>query len=141
MFIWSYSKKLEILLLCVQSGWNRILIALVQLRKWKVKWVFHILHSSSSIVVVVFPSTTNLNMQNLMVMLAFSAFDQKYCFWANLVQKIKIVTLNWNLVLRLISICRIQWWFLLFGLRLEIPVLGKFGPKDQNCDFKLELGP
>ena len=32
-----------------------------------------------------------------------------YPFWVNLVQKLKIVSLNWNLVLRIISIRRIQW--------------------------------
>ena len=30
-------------------------------------------------------------MQNLVVILTFSALDQKYLFWTNLVQKIKIV--------------------------------------------------
>ena len=56
-----------------------------------------------------FGTFTNLNMQNSVVMLSFSVLDQKYRFLANLVQKIKIVTLSSNLVLRLISICRIQW--------------------------------
>ena len=106
-FMWSYSNKLEMLLLCIQSGWNRILIALVHLRKWKAKWIFHILDSRSSIVVLdalqessfsktkscvsfvfqvrqtqllVFSSETNLNMQNSVVMLAFSVFDRKYRF-------------------------------------------------------------
>ena len=40
----------------------------------------------------------------------FSIFDQKFPFWANLVKKIKIVSLSWNLVSRLIRICRNQWW-------------------------------
>ena len=35
--------------------------------------------------------------------------DQKYPFWKNLVQKIKIVNLSCNLVPRLIQTCRIQW--------------------------------
>ena len=37
---------------------------------------------------------------------------------------------------RLIRICKTQWWcsfFFCFGL--EIPFLGKFGPKKQNCQF------
>ena len=29
-------------------------------------------------------------------------------------------------------------WF--FCFRLEIPLLGKFGPKNQNCHFKLKIG-
>ena len=107
MFYVKLSNKLKMLLLCVQSGWNRILIALVHLRKWKAKWIFHILDSRSSIVVLdalqessfsktkscvsfvfqvrqtqllVFSSETNLNMQNSVVMLAFSVFDRKYRF-------------------------------------------------------------
>ena len=45
-------------------------------------------------------------MQNSMVMF----FAWNYPIWTILVQKIKIVNLSWNLVLRLIWICRIQRW-------------------------------
>ena len=79
-------------------------------------------------------------MQNLMVTLTSSILDRKYSFWANLVQKIKVVTLSWNLLLLLIWICRIQWWCSLFRCYSEIPFLGKFGPKNQNCHFKLKFG-
>ena len=41
-----------------------------------------------------FGTYTNSNMQNSMVMFILSVFDWKYPFWANLVQKIKIVTLS-----------------------------------------------
>ena len=44
----------------------------------------------------------------------FCVLDLKYPFCAHLVQKIKIVSLTWSLVLRLIRICRIQWWCSLF---------------------------
>ena len=54
------------------------------------------------------------NMQNSMVVFTFSVLDQKLTFRANLVQKIKIISLSWNLVPRLISICWIQWWCSLF---------------------------
>ena len=37
--------------------------------------------------------SSNLNMQNSIVMLTFSDFDRKYPFWVNLVQKIQIVSL------------------------------------------------
>ena len=40
----------------------------------------------------------------------FSVFDLKYLFWINLVQKIKIASLSWNVVLRLIPIWTTQWW-------------------------------
>ena len=43
-------------------------------------------------------------------MFAFSISDLKCPFWINLVQLGKIFSLSWNLVLRLIQICRIQWW-------------------------------
>ena len=39
-----------------------------------------------------FGTQTNLNMQNSMMMFNFSVFDWKYTFWANLVQKIEIVS-------------------------------------------------
>ena len=41
-----------------------------------------------------FGTFTNLNMQYSMMMLPFSFLDQKDCFWANLDQKMKIVTLS-----------------------------------------------
>ena len=41
---------------------------------------------------------------------------------------------------RLIRIRRIQWNYLLFiCFRLEIPFLGKFNPKNKNCQLKLKL--
>ena len=39
----------------------------------------------------------------------FSAFGRKYPLCINLVCKIEIVSLSWNLVPRLIWLCRIQW--------------------------------
>ena len=78
-------------------------------------------------------------MQNLMVVFMFSILDQKQTFWANLVQKIKIVNLSRNSVSTLIRICRIQWWCHFFCFRLETSFLGKFGPKNQNCQFKMKF--
>ena len=57
---------------------------------------------------------TNSSMLNSMIIFTFSVFDRKYPFWANLVQKVKIISLSWNLVPRLIRICKIQWWCSLF---------------------------
>ena len=41
-----------------------------------------------------FSTWTNSNLQNSVAILNFSAFDWNYLFWANLVQKIKIVRLS-----------------------------------------------
>ena len=60
-----------------------------------------------------FGTKTKLNMQNSMMMLTLSV-DHKYPSWANLVQKITIVSLSWKFVLRLIRIWKIQWWYLFF---------------------------
>ena len=49
-------------------------------------------------------------------MLTCSVFDWKYPFRANFVWKVQIISLSWNLVHRLIRICRIQWWFSLFSV-------------------------
>ena len=54
-------------------------------------------------------TNSNWNMQNSMVVFTFSVFERKYPFWANLFQKITIVSLSWNLVLGLIRLCRIEW--------------------------------
>ena len=66
-----------------------------------------------------FGTYTNSNILNLMVMRSFSVLNQKHCFRSNVVQKIKIVTLAWNLVPRLFwrweSICRC--WLFIFYTR------------------------
>ena len=87
-----------------------------------------------------FGTQTNSNMQNSRVVFTFSVLDWKHPFWANLLQKIKIVTLSWNVVPRLIQICRIHWWCSYFPFYLGNSFLGKFGPKNQNCQFKLKFG-
>ena len=61
-----------------------------------------------------FGTKTNLNKRDSMMMFTFSVFDHKYLSWANLVQKFKIVCAKWNLIERLIGICKIQWWCLFY---------------------------
>ena len=51
-----------------------------------------------------------------MTLFTFSILEWKHPFWANLVQKIKIVSLSWNLVPTLIRISRIQWWCSFFSI-------------------------
>ena len=66
-----------------------------------------------------FDAFTNSNMQNSMVVFTFLVFDQKCPFWVNLVQKVRIISLSWNLVPTLIRISRIQWWCSLSGFDRE----------------------
>ena len=132
------------------------------------------------------------NIQNSMVITIFTIFNQKYPFWVNLVQNIKTVIFWWNLVAKLIRLCKIQWWcslfqsmtgntllfvtgntffrqiwsstfkivrlswnlvlrliqvcktqwlcLLYFCLQPEILFLGKFSSKNQNCQSKMKFG-
>ena len=90
-------------------------------------------------------------MQNSMVMFTFFVFGWKYPVWDNFVQNIKIVSLRWNLIPRLIWICWIQWCCSLFRFRPETPFLGKFDPNcqylqfffvsNQKCHFLGKFGP
>ena len=58
-------------------------------------------------------------MQNSVVMLTFFVCDWKFCFWENLVQNVKITSLTWNWVSRLIGIRRVQYdaHFFVFNLK------------------------
>ena len=53
-------------------------------------------------------------MKNSMALFIFFAFDQKYPFWVNLIQKIKTVSLIWNNLALWIIRLRIQWCCTLF---------------------------
>ena len=72
-----------------------------------------------------FATKSKLNIQNSMMMFSFSVFDWEHLLWANLVQILKIVSLNWNLVPWLIHIHIIQRWCLLFLFSTS-----KFYPKN-----------
>ena len=62
-----------------------------------------------------------------MAVFIFSVLDGKRPFWTNLVQKMKIVSLSQNLVLRLTPVCRIQWWCSFFFCnRLKTRFLGNY---------------
>ena len=60
-----------------------------------------------------------------MVVFIFSDLEWKYPFWGNLIQKIKIVSLSWNSVPRLIWICRIHWYCSLFLFLTGNTLLGQ----------------
>ena len=79
-------------------------------------------------------------MQNSVMLFAFFVFDWKYPFWANLVQKVKIISLSWNLVPTLTGICKIQWWYLLSLFLIRNTLFGQIWSKSQNYQFKLKFG-
>ena len=62
-------------------------------------------------------------MQHSMVVYIFCVFDWKYPFWANSIQKLKIVGLNKKLVVLLIQIYRIQCDVHFFSFKPEIPLV------------------
>ena len=70
---------------------------------------------------------------------ACSVFNWKYLFWANLVRKLKIMSLNWNFIPTLIQICRITWWCSLFLFSTGNTMLCKFDPKSKNYQFELKF--
>ena len=82
-----------------------------------------------------FGTYTNSNMQNSMVMFIFLVFAWKYPFWANLVQKIKIVTLSLNLVPTLIRTCRIQWWCSFFWFLSGNTLFGQIWSKKSKLSL------
>ena len=76
-----------------------------------------------------------------MLLLTFSVLDWKCPFSTNFIQKIKIVSLGWNLVTRLIRVCRIPWLCSLFAFQPKIPFLGKLGPKLKIFTLSWDLIP
>ena len=56
-----------------------------------------------------FSSLTPSNMLNLTIMFILFWTANTH-FWANLVQKIKTVSLRWKLIPRLVSICKMRWY-------------------------------
>ena len=87
-----------------------------------------------------FCSKTSWNMQNSIVLFNFFILHGKQPFLANLVQKMISVSFSRNLERRLIRICKIQQWCSLFQFQIKTPLLRKFGPKHQNCQFNLKFG-
>ena len=70
----------------------------------------------------------------------FFVFVRKFPFWANLVKKIKIVSLSENLVPRLTRLCRIQWWCLLFPFLTGIIPFGLIWSKKTKLSLRLNFG-
>ena len=79
---------------------------------------------------------TNSNVQKAVTMFTFSFFNRKYPIWVNLIQKIRIVS-----YLNDFECAKINDDVHFFCFRLEIPILGKFSPKNLNRQFNLKFCP
>ena len=76
-----------------------------------------------------FSTYNKSNMQKSIVMFTFPFFDEKCPFRGNFVQNVKIISLNGNLVPRLIRMCRIQQWCSLFSFAIRNALFGQISSK------------
>ena len=85
-----------------------------------------------------FSTYNNSDMHNSIVMFTFFVFDHKYRFWANVVSKVKVISLSSNLARRLLRIC----WTVVFTCFLfnqKCHIWATFVKKSQNYQFKLKF--
>ena len=79
-------------------------------------------------------------MQNSMVMFTFSVFDGKYpFFFANLVQKIKVVFLSWNAVVGLILIMHNSMVMLTFSVSNQKYSFWQIWSEKLKLSFQVEI--
>ena len=79
------------------------------------------------------------NMLNSRVMFTFSVSYWKSSFWANLVEKIKVISLSWSLVPRLIEICRSLGRCLFFLLLTGSILFWKICSKKSKTFLEVEI--
>ena len=87
-----------------------------------------------------FGTKTNLNMENSMVAFTLAVLDWEFPFWENLIQAIKVVSLSWNLVPKLILICRIKWGCSLFPFSTGNTLFGQIWVHNTKLSLKLKSG-
>ena len=74
-----------------------------------------------------------------MMLFTFFVFNRKYSFWANFIQKIKIVSLRWSLVTSLIRICRIQRCCSLFSFSIRNTLFQQISQKIKIISLRWNL--
>ena len=77
-------------------------------------------------------------MQNSIRMFTVLGFGPKYLFWAYLMQKFKFVC-SGKFATQIKSNIQNSMGVFFILLKLETPFLGKFGPKNENCQFQLKF--
>ena len=100
----------------ISLSWNFVprLIQICRIPWWCSPFWANLVKKNQNVSLSWICKKTNLNKWNSIRMFTFSVFDHKYLSWTNLVQKFKIVCSKWNLIQRLIRICKIQWWCLFY---------------------------
>ena len=78
-------------------------------------------------------------MENLLNLSNLVWFRQEIPFLSKFGPKIKIVSLSWDLVHRLIQICKFQWWCSLFQFLTRNTSFGQIWSKNQNWQFQLKV--
>ena len=69
----------------------------------------------------------------------FTIPNGKYPFSANLVQNIKIISLSWHVVPKLIWKCRIEWWYSLFPFLTGNTFLGQTWSEKSKLSVEAEI--
>ena len=95
----------------ISLSWNFVprLIQICRIPWWCSPFWANLVKKNQNVSLSWICKKTNLNKWNSIRMFTFSVFDHKYLSWTNLVQKFKIVCSKWNLIQRLIRICKTQW--------------------------------
>ena len=78
-------------------------------------------------------------MLNSVMLFIFSDADKKYLLLVNLVQKLKINCISWNLVPSLIGYAEFYDNAHFFSFGPKIPIFRQKWSKNQNCLFKMKL--
>ena len=104
---------------------------------FKVKCLFGQIWSKKSelLVLAEFWQLFNSNLQNSLVVFPFSVFNWKNPFWVNLIQTIKTVSFNRNLMPRLSRICKIQWRWLFFLFQTVNTIFGQIWSKKSKLSL------
>ena len=102
---------------------------------WKALYNFNIKRAQESIHNQLFFQ----NVQNNEIFEIFKMFKNNS--WINVyyTKSKRLISLSWNFVPRLIQVYRTPWGCLLFLFSTGNTFLGKFGPKNQNCQFELKF--
>ena len=100
----------------ISLSWNFVprLIQICRIPWWCSPFWANLVKKNQNVSLSWICKKTNLNKWNSIRMFTFSVFDHKYLSWTNLVQKFKIVCSKWNLIQRVIRMCKIQWWCLFY---------------------------